>query len=59
MTPLQELATTDAPLVEDLVTVYASTAPGTIHAGHDNRPSWDNAGQTFDNRPSWDNWSKK
>ncbi|MEU8195300.1 multiple cyclophane-containing RiPP AmcA [Microbispora amethystogenes] len=57
MTPLQELATTTASLVEDLVAAYAAAAPGVIHAGHDNRPSWDNTGKTFDNKPSWDNWS--
>ncbi|MFK0296820.1 multiple cyclophane-containing RiPP AmcA [Streptomyces sp. NPDC090442] len=28
-------------------------------AQFDNRPTWDNAGNTFDNRATWDNWSKK
>ncbi|MBP2704355.1 hypothetical protein JOL79_11080 [Microbispora sp. RL4-1S] len=55
MTPLQVLATTDAPLVDDLITTYTPTTPDTIHAGFDNRPSWDNTGGGFDNRPAWDN----
>ncbi|MEV7804958.1 multiple cyclophane-containing RiPP AmcA [Microbispora sp. NPDC088329] len=59
MSPLQVLATTDAPLVDDLVTTYEPTTPAPIHAGFGNKPSWDNTGNTFDNRPSWDNWSKK
>ncbi|WP_274911820.1 multiple cyclophane-containing RiPP AmcA [Streptomyces sp. WZ-12] len=28
-------------------------------AKFDNRPTWDNAGNTFDNRSTWDNWNKK
>ncbi|MFE7529889.1 multiple cyclophane-containing RiPP AmcA [Kitasatospora sp. NPDC057542] len=51
MTPLQELATTDAPVVTELV---SSLPPATSNWG--NSPSWSNPpGGPFDNAPTWDN----
>ncbi|MFF2813830.1 multiple cyclophane-containing RiPP AmcA [Streptomyces sp. NPDC058000] len=35
------------------------STPVSLVAGFDNRPTWDNAGNTFDNRATWDNWNKK
>lgn len=59
MTILQELATSDAPQLLELISDGATDTPAPIMAGFDNRPTWDNTGGSFDNRPSWDNWSKK
>ena len=58
MTILQELATSEAPPLIDLIG-EAATASTPLMNGFDNRPTWDNVGGGFDNRPTWDNWSKK
>lgn len=62
MTLLDQLATTDAPVVMDLISAHAAPAPAITETAWDNRPSWDNWQKTpapFDNRPTWDNWKKK
>lgn len=62
MTLLDQLATSDAPVVMDLITTPDLSLPFTVGASWDNRPTWDNWQKTpspFDNRPTWDNWSKK
>ncbi|MEU2359938.1 multiple cyclophane-containing RiPP AmcA [Streptomyces noursei] len=61
---LDKLATSDAPVVMDLISTHlppASTITVT-EAAWDNRPTWDNWAKSpapFDNRPTWDNWNKK
>ena len=57
MTILQELATSDASSLIDLID--DGTAPAPLMNAFDNQPTWDNLGGGFDNRPTWDNWSKK
>ena len=61
MTILQELATSDATPLLDLIGGDASTSHAPLMAGWDNQPTWDNkpSGGGWDNRPTWDNWSKK
>ncbi|WP_372407157.1 multiple cyclophane-containing RiPP AmcA [Streptomyces luteireticuli] len=63
MTLLEQLATTDAPVVRELVTALGRPQEEPIHAKFDNRPTWDNWSKeppvTFDNRPTWDNWDKQ
>jgi hypothetical protein len=61
MTILQELTTSDATPLLDLIGGDGSTSHAPLTAGWDNQPTWDNkpAGGGWDNRPTWDNWSKK
>ncbi|MFI6801558.1 multiple cyclophane-containing RiPP AmcA [Streptosporangium canum] len=58
MTILEHITTTDAKVVDDLISTLKDPAP--IQAAKfDNKPSWDNGKGGFNNKPSWDNWSKK
>ncbi|GAA4219429.1 hypothetical protein FHR32_000390 [Streptosporangium album] len=60
MTMLECLATTDAKVVDDLISTSTFENPDPIRAAKfDNKPSWDNGKGGFNNKPSWDNWSKK
>lgn len=62
MTPLIAIATSDAPVVMDLISTHGVRAPALVSVGWDNRPTWDNWPKSpapFDNRPTWDNWNKK
>jgi hypothetical protein len=59
---LDRLATSDTPVVMELIATYDIPTPVTVEAAWDNRPTWDNWAKTpapFDNRPTWDNWNKK
>ncbi|MCC3767992.1 multiple cyclophane-containing RiPP AmcA [Streptomyces olivoreticuli] len=63
MTLLEQLTTTDAPVVRELIAAYGHPPGGSVHAKFDNRPTWDNWSNTppvtFNNQPTWDNWNKK
>ncbi|MEV3870841.1 multiple cyclophane-containing RiPP AmcA [Streptomyces sp. NPDC049906] len=62
MTLLEQLTTSDAPIVVDLISTHGELAPEATEASWDNRPTWDNWKKSpapFDNRPTWDNWQKK
>lgn len=60
MTMLDYLITTDAKMLDELITTSTLENPAPIRAARfDNKPSWDNNKGGFDNKPSWDNWSKK
>jgi hypothetical protein len=60
MTLLEQLASTDAPVVADLIAARAQVEP--VRAGWNNRPTWDNWANTdaqpWNNQPTWDNWKK-
>ncbi|MDT0323162.1 multiple cyclophane-containing RiPP AmcA [Streptomyces millisiae] len=63
MTLLDRLATSDAPVVMELIALHDDPAPLIVGTPWDNRPTWDNWAKNnpapFDNRPTWDNWNKK
>jgi hypothetical protein len=62
MTLLAGLAASDAPVVMNLISLYASPVPITMGTPWDNQPTWDNWPKSpapWDNRPTWDNWSKR
>ncbi|WP_416483435.1 multiple cyclophane-containing RiPP AmcA [Streptomyces sp. CL12] len=62
MTLLDGLATSDAPVVMDLLSTHAAPAPVIAGGAWNNQPTWDNWQKSpapFDNRPTWDNWNKK
>ncbi|MFD7506161.1 multiple cyclophane-containing RiPP AmcA [Streptomyces sp. NPDC059850] len=62
MTVLDRLATSDAPVVVELIALHDALSPVIVEAMWDNRPTWDNWAKTpapFDNRPTWDNWNKR
>ncbi|MER5492146.1 multiple cyclophane-containing RiPP AmcA [Streptomyces sp. NPDC002454] len=62
MTLLEQLTTSHAPVVVDLISAHCELAPKVTEASWDNRPTWDNWKKSpapFDNRPTWDNWQKK
>lgn len=62
MTVLDRLATSDAPVVMELVATHDVLTSAIVEAAWDNRPTWDNWAKNpapFDNRPTWDNWNKK
>ena len=59
---LDRLATSDTPVVMELIATHDVPAPVIVEAAWDNRPTWDNWAKNpapFDNRPTWDNWNKK
>ncbi|WP_157166447.1 multiple cyclophane-containing RiPP AmcA [Streptomyces typhae] len=62
MTALDRLATSDTPVVMELMATYDAPVPMLVGTLWDNQPTWDNWAKTpapFDNRPTWDNWNKK
>ncbi|MFE9889378.1 multiple cyclophane-containing RiPP AmcA [Streptomyces scopuliridis] len=62
MTVLDRLATSDTPVVMELIATHDALTPVIVEAAWDNRPTWDNWAKNpapFDNRPTWDNWNKK
>jgi len=62
MTLLDELSTSDAPAVMNLIAAYVAPAPSISAAAWNNQATWDNWQKSpapFDNRPTWDNWNKK
>ncbi|MFE4911965.1 multiple cyclophane-containing RiPP AmcA [Streptomyces sp. NPDC056652] len=59
---LDRLATSDTPVVMELIAAHDVPTPVVVEAAWDNRPTWDNWAQNpapFDNGPTWDNWNKK
>ncbi|MFI1189323.1 multiple cyclophane-containing RiPP AmcA [Streptomyces californicus] len=62
MTVLDRLATSDTPVVMELIAPHDAPHPVIVGTPWDNRPTWDNWAKNpapFDNRPTWDNWNKK
>ncbi|MFJ8752116.1 multiple cyclophane-containing RiPP AmcA [Streptomyces sp. NPDC102441] len=62
MTVLDSLATSDTPVVMELIAPHDALPPMIVGTPWDNRPTWDNWAKNpapFDNRPTWDNWNKK
>jgi hypothetical protein len=62
MTVLDRLATSDTPVVMELIGTHNTPTSEIVGGTWDNRPTWDNWPKTpapFDNRPTWDNWNKK
>ncbi|MGD3107753.1 multiple cyclophane-containing RiPP AmcA [Streptomyces sp. YGL11-2] len=61
MTLLEQLASTDAPVVADLIAPRVQGEPA--RADWNNKPTWDNwsntTGNPWNNQPTWDNWNKK
>lgn len=62
MTLLEQLASTDAPAVADLITTSGLQGQP-VRADWNNQPTWDNWSKTpanpWTNQPTWDNWNKK
>ncbi|MFD7089900.1 multiple cyclophane-containing RiPP AmcA [Streptomyces sp. NPDC059896] len=53
---LDRLATSDTPVVMELIATHDVPTPVVVEAAWDN---WAKNPAPFDNRPTWDNWNKK
>ncbi|WP_269855172.1 multiple cyclophane-containing RiPP AmcA [Streptomyces sp. RPT161] len=62
MTLLEQLASTDAPVIADLIATHAPQAQP-VRSDWGNQPTWDNWNKApanpWNNQPTWDNWNKK